>query len=55
MGNKGKLRLRFTTSQVRLAKQKEVISELKRKNLGKLFFDKPVRSTYQPVLLLDLK
>ena len=54
--NKSKLHLRFTISQVRLAKQKEeVISELRRKNLAKFFFDKPVRSTYQPVLLLDLK
>ena len=32
VGNKGKLRLRFTTSQVRLAKRKdEVISELRQK------------------------
>ena len=32
VGNKGKLRLRFTTSQVRLAKQNEkVIIELRRK------------------------
>ena len=54
--NKSKLHLRFTISQVRLAKQiEEVISELRRKNLANFFFDKPVRSTYQPVLLLDLK
>ena len=54
--NKSKLHLRFTISQVRLAKQKEeVISELRGKNLAMFFFDKPVRSTYQPVLLLDFK
>ena len=37
--NKSKLHLRFTISQVRLAKQiEEVIGELRRKNLAKLFF-----------------
>ena len=37
--NKSKLHLRFTISQVRLAKQiEEFISELKRKKLAKLFF-----------------
>ena len=47
VGNKSKLHLRFTCSQVRLAKRKdEVISELRQKKLAKLFRlkNKPVRS-----------
>ena len=39
VGNKSKLHLRFTTSQMRLAKQKEeVISELRRKKHSEVIF-----------------
>ena len=39
VGNKSKLHLRFTSSQVRLAKQKEeVISELRRKKPREVIF-----------------
>ena len=39
VGNKSKLQLRFTSSQVRLAKRKEeVISELRRKKTSEVIY-----------------